>query len=181
MTSALNLHATPSAGFDEPFEMLVACHQRVERMLDLLERLAQHLLQSGNDAGARQAAVDVMRYFDLAGPAHHEDEERYLFPALRTQGDATLQTLVARLQQDHVDMARQWGDVRADLQAVRAAGLVDQGAGARWAAFAALYRGHIQAEERDAYPAARALLDGPACAVMAQEMARRRGAAWPAP
>ena len=46
----MSLHAGPGVGFDEPFEMLVACHGRVERMLDLLERLAQHLLDQGADA-----------------------------------------------------------------------------------------------------------------------------------
>ena len=75
MTSPLILHAAPGAGFDQPFEMLLACHERVERMLGLLERLAQHLAEHGCTPDAAQAARDVMRYFDIAGPAHHEDEE----------------------------------------------------------------------------------------------------------
>lgn len=35
--SPLILHAAPAAGFDQPFEMLQACHERVGRMLVLLE------------------------------------------------------------------------------------------------------------------------------------------------
>ena len=179
MTSTLELHSTPGAGFDEPFEMLVACHGRVQRMLGLLERLAAHLAEQGHDEQTRQAALDVMRYFDLAGAAHHEDEERHLFPALRAQGDAATRSLVQRLQQDHLAMAQQWLAVRADLQGV-AAGTLPMPPGAhtlkRWAAFAGLYREHIAAEESQAYPAARPLLSELAQAAMGQEMARRRGA-----
>ena len=85
MTQAipLVLHAAPAAGFDEPFEMLAACHERVQRMLRLLRRLAAHLGEHGADAQAAQAAVDVMRYFDEAAPRHHDDEELHVLPRLR--------------------------------------------------------------------------------------------------
>lgn len=183
MTSPLVLHAAPAAGFDQPFEMLAACHQRVQRMLALLARLADHLASHGSDADARQAALDVMRYFDQAGPAHHEDEERHVFPALLAGGQADAQALVARLQADHADMARQWLVVRADLSAVAAgwpppAGLV--AARGRWAAFGTLYDGHITAEEGLAYPAAQAVLGLADQQRMGTEMARRRGAPAPA-
>ena len=177
MTSTLTLHAGPGASFDEPFEMLAACHQRVARMLDLLARLALHLPAKGCDEAARQAARDVMRYFDLAGPAHHEDEERHVFPALETLPDPAVQALVARLRQEHLAMAAQWLAVRADLAAIEAGTWADgEAAAARWATFAALYRLHIVAEEAHAYPAAQAVLERPAQAAMGQEMAQRRGA-----
>ena len=182
MTSPLTLHAGPGASFDEPFEMLAACHQRVVRMLDLLARLAQHLPSKGCDEAARQAARDVMRYFDLAGPAHHEDEERHVFPALEAVPDPAVQALVARLRQEHLAMAAQWLAVRADLAAIESGGLqarawqAGPAAAGRWAAFAALYRQHIAAEEAQAYPTAQPLLDRPAQAAMGLEMARRRGA-----
>jgi len=38
-----SLLATPAVGFEQPFEMLAACHERVNRMLALLERLREHL------------------------------------------------------------------------------------------------------------------------------------------
>ena len=180
MTSALTLHATPSAGFDEPFEMLLACHQRVERMLVLLERLARHLAAQGADADAQQAAADVMRYFDLAGPAHHLDEERHLFPALLATGDATLQGLVQGLQQDHLAMTVVWQAVRADLAAVQAGKLPHALAAGRWAGFADHYRRHVALEESLAYPAAQPLLDDAGRQAMGREMATRRGAHLPA-
>jgi hemerythrin-like domain-containing protein len=177
MSSPLTLHPGPGASFDEPFEMLAACHQRVARMLDLLARLGMHLPAKGSDDAARQAARDVMRYFDLAGPAHHEDEERHVFPALDAVPDPAMQALVARLRHEHLAMAALWQAVRADLARVECgAWQADPASAARWDAFAALYRQHIAAEESLAYPAAQPLLDGPAQAAMGQEMARRRGA-----
>lgn len=181
MTSTrLTLHAAPSAGFDEPFEMLLACHERVERMLGLLERLATHLDAQGCDDAARRAAQDVMRYFDLAGPAHHEDEERHVLPLLAAGPDAALQALAQRLRQDHQTMTGQWQAVRADLAGAaegRWPAAPDAARTARWRAYATLYREHVRAEEALAFPAARARLDAAGQAAMGREMAARRGAA----
>ena len=141
------LHAAPAAGFDEPFEMLSACHERVERMLRLMERLAAHLANAGADAQAAAAARDVMRYFDVAGPAHHEDEERHILPALAAAGQAPL---AEQLHAEHVAMADGWRAVRADLAEV-AARRWDEARGSpvrdRWLAFAAGYRAHIALPE----------------------------------
>jgi hypothetical protein len=48
-------------------------------------------------------------------------------------------------------------------------------AAARWQAMAALYAGHIEAEESAAYPAVRQSADPAALHAMGDEMARRRG------
>jgi len=185
-TSPLNLHRSPAAGFDEPFEMLLACHERVQRMLALLLRLADHLAALGADHDARQAARDVMRYFDQAGPAHHEDEERHLFPLLLAQGGPAVAAVVRRLQHDHQAMVEQWRAVRADLVEIEAGrwrpGPLGRLAEARprWQAYADLYAAHIEAEESQAYPAARPLLPASALRAMGQEMAQRRGVPPPA-
>jgi hemerythrin-like domain-containing protein len=180
MTSPLSLHNAPAAGFDEPFEMLLACHERVQRMLQLLLRLGGHLAEQGCDANARRAARDVMRYFDIAGPAHHEDEERHLFPVLLAEGLPDRRALVQRLHHDHELMSQAWASIRDDLQAVsdgHCASLAP--ARARWQQFAELYAGHIHAEEAEAYPAARVLLDAQRLRTMGAEMAARRGVVAP--
>ena len=86
MTTRVSLPGmrSPGAGFDQPFEMLDACHDRVRRSLDLLRRLRDYLRGHGHgcDDSARQAARDVLRYFDIAAPLHHEDEELHVFPPL---------------------------------------------------------------------------------------------------
>jgi hemerythrin-like domain-containing protein len=167
-----------AASFEHPFEMLTACHERVLRMLSLLARLRAHVREHGADDQARQAATDVMRYFDTAAVEHHRDEELHVFPLLITRGDPALAALVARLQQDHLQMESRWvpaRDVLARLAAGRLPRLTPEHE-ALLAAFAEVYEGHIEAEERVAYPAAQALVAPPAVAAMGREMARRRGA-----
>jgi len=178
MTPPLLLNSAPAAGFDEPFEMLAACHERVERMLRLLARLQAHLQATGADEAARQAARDVMRYFDLAAPHHHEDEERHVLPALRASGDVTLRALADRLQREHIVMAAAWAALRPGLQSLADAGWSGEPAAghfARWSAFAELYRGHLDAEDGQAYPAAAARIVDAARRAMGDEMAQRRG------
>ncbi len=87
-TLTLTGHRAPGAGYEAPFEMLDACHERVERMLRLLHKLRAHLQASGWDAQAAEAARDVLRYFNEAAPRHHEDEERHVFPAVLAAPDA---------------------------------------------------------------------------------------------
>lgn len=174
MAAPNQLHASPAAGFDQPFEMLAACHERVERTLALLERLAAHLAGHGCDAQAAAAARDVMRYFDIAAPAHHEDEERHLLPALRAAGD---DAFAAQLEQEHVELRRRWAGLRRTLSSVVDGTWVAGGADGfgTWHAFAALYRAHAEAEDRLAFPVTRARLDADTLAAMGREMARRRG------
>jgi hemerythrin-like domain-containing protein len=170
----------PAAGFDAPFEMLSACHERVERTLDLLVRLQRHLLDEGWDEQAAQAARDVMRYFDLAAPLHHQDEELHVFPVLLAHGDGPVQAVVRRLQQDHLAMEQAWSRARALLQAV--ADSASAGSWTPWDAtalqtldgFAARYGEHIRLEEEQVYPAAQAVLDATALSAMGEDMQRRR-------
>jgi hemerythrin-like domain-containing protein len=147
-------------------------------MLSLLARLRGYLPDHGADDNARQAARDVMRYFDLAAPHHHQDEELHVFPLLRSRGGPDLIALVERLHQDHLQMETRWREARRVLDAVASGTLQSLGASDEAAldAFAGIYGEHIEAEEAIAYPAAAALLDQPAVAAMGEEMMRRRGA-----
>lgn len=168
-----------ATGFEAPFDMLSACHERVERMLGLLGKIRQHVVIHGADLQARQAAQDVMRYFDQAGPLHHQDEELHVFPALLAQRDPAVLAVVIRLRQDHREMETQWLQVRAALSA-----LVDAGDGwtgfsaddqARFDAYDALYRRHLVDENHVVYPAARAIIRGDHLTAMSADMMARRG------
>jgi len=172
-----SLTAAPAATFEQPFEMLAACHERVDRMLKLLQRLRDHLAKNGADTDARKAAQDVMRYFDQAAPQHHHDEELHVFPPLIAQGDADTMALVCKLQQDHLQMEARWVKAREVLAAIAAGELNSLSPDHEGAldVFANIYAGHIEAEEQLAYPAAEKLLDEGDIAAMGQEMMRRRG------
>lgn len=166
----IDLHAGPAVGFDQPFEMLEACHERVQRSLRLLQRLQAHVATNGVDTQAREAASDVLRYFDKAGPAHHEDEERHVLPRLRALGETAL---AERLHAEHAAMALQWQALRAVLVALAAGEAVALEAAA-CQRYAALYAGHIEAEEGQAYPRVRAALAAGETQAMGEEMAARR-------
>ena len=150
--------------------MLLACHDRVRRSLDLLLRLQAHAATHGADTQARDAARDVLRYFDLAGPKHHEDEERHVLPRLRAAG---LGELADRLAADHTEMNRQWAALRPALQALQGGSGQSLDAAA-CQAYAALYAAHMAAEEGQAFPAAARDLEAPALTAMGEEMAARR-------
>ncbi|MDR7267533.1 hemerythrin-like domain-containing protein [Pelomonas saccharophila] len=166
------LHAGPAVGFDEPFEMLAACHERVRRSLDLLLRLQAHVARYGADAQARGAATDVLRYFDIAGPAHHEDEERHVLPRLRAAGEVAL---ADRLQAEHAAMNRTWATLRPVLLEL-AEGRPAHLDATACQAYADLYARHMAAEESQAFPSASAGLEAHALAAMGEEMAGRRRA-----
>ena len=168
-------HDAPSAGFDAPFEMLAACHERVERSLQLLERLGAHLPAHGADAAARDAARDVLRYFDIAAPPHHQDEERHVLPALRAAGQVDL---AERIEREHVALAAAWAALRPGLQALADAARAPDPMLDGWAGFAAAYRAHAALEDSEVFPRAGALLDAAARTAMGREMATRRGVPW---
>lgn len=173
-------HLSPDAGFEAPFEMLTACHERVHRMRRLLARLQQHLADKGWDGQAADAARDVMRYFDQAAPLHHEDEELHVFPALLARGSDAERAVVRRLQADHDAMAQAWPQVRELLRGVRDAG--DRGHWQPWdekalqvlADFSDRYDEHIRLEEELVYPAAQSVLDERSLSAMGADMQRRR-------
>lgn len=179
MNAPLPLFPGPSAGFDEPVEMLEACHQRVLRMLALLERLAAHLNDAGADASAQQAAIDLKRYFDVAAVHHHDDEERHVLPLLGRLGR---HALALRLFDEHRALAASWTRIRGELDAVQAGRLPDaarEPREARWRDFGDRYRAHIALEEGTVHPLLRTALDEPMRRAMGDDMARRRGATPP--
>lgn len=167
----------PAVGFDQPFDMLTACHERVERTLHLLEKLVSHVADQGVDAQARSAASDVLRYFDIAAPLHHEDEELHVFPMLLARGDPSLCGPVQRLQADHRRMSELWADLRPWLGAITGADerrldLPQLRHAAR--AFSDIYAAHLETEEQLIYPAAEPLCAGETLQHMGDEMRRRR-------
>ena len=168
---------SPAVGFEHPFEMLEACHDRVRRSLALLDRLVEHIEAHGHDAQSRSAAADVLRYFDLAAPLHHEDEERHVFPRLEHCGDAALEAATASLRIDHARMEALWAGLRVALQAWALPGAThDVGMLPRQHAreFGSVYAMHLHIEESLVFPAARARMDAGRLARMSADMQARR-------
>lgn len=172
---------SPAVGFEQPYEMLAACHERVQRSLDLLARLIEHVRTKGHDTQSRAAAHDVLRYFDLAAPQHHLDEERHVFPRLLAHGSAQEQALVQRLQVEHRAMEALWAQLRPALQSWSAAHEPAELRALEPLAqrYAALYQHHLRDEDAQIFPVARALTPPHEIGAMSAEMQGRRIAAAP--
>ena len=164
----------PAATFEQPESMLLACHQRVLRMCTLIERLREHAASHGADEQARQAAKDVLRYFDIAGPLHHEDEELHLFPRMRDSSDARQHELERTLHAQHLQMGELWTVLRTELMAMRDGDTTPLLTTASAQPFVQAYRQHVALEENEAYPLVFATLDAATLEAMGNEMAQRR-------
>ncbi len=174
----------PAAGFDQPLELWLACHDRVRRMTSLLERLREHIAHMGADDAARVTATTIRRYFTEAAPRHHQDEEIDLFPLLRQRLPATapdraaaVASALQRLEADHVSLGRIWERVLPTLEAIeRGEPAVLDDDDVR--AFAAGYRAHCEVEDTVVAEALRLCLTSADLDALGQAMAERRGVDW---
>lgn len=159
--------------FDDPLEMLRACHGRIQSQCGTLKKLLAHLPQHGCDTQAQQAARAILRYFDSAGRHHHDDEEKNLFPLLLATSSDEAHTLVARLLGEHQVMDAAWLRLRSDLT-----GIADD-TSARLDAvavehFIAVYDRHIALENSQLLPLAEKLLSVTQLETLGKSMAARR-------
>ena len=173
----------PPAGFDDPLEMLFGCHRRIEKQLETLKRLREHLASKDIDAEASAAAAAVLRYFRKAAVDHHEDEEQEVFPLLEQRiGDAEekarFAALRTRLESEHRKLEESWARVRRPLEGI-AEGLMRPLAEADVIALADAYQAHIRAEEETLRELFR-WLDARDLEALGRSMAARRGAPFQA-
>lgn len=165
-------------GFDDPLALMHALHRRLQQRCSLLVRLAAHLGQRGADSDARATAQHVLRCFDEDCPVHHEDEERDLFPVLLAavpEGDRErIGGLVRTLVEQHAQMHAAYAALRPQIEAVGAgrAASIDPALADR---FQTLCFEHVEVEERELIPLARALMTDAQLVVLGHAMAGRRG------
>ncbi len=169
---------TPGAGFDQPVDMWLACHERVQRFAALMTRLAKHVQQHGANEDAQVTAVSIRRYFNEAAPRHHEDEELDMFPRLREHLDAehdrTIVDVLDQVEADHLAMADLWKALDTELARISHGErvMLTQPAIDR---FATMYHHHIDAEERVLLPAMQRVLSEDEWRAVGRAMAERRG------
>lgn len=161
-------------GFDQPLDMLEACHGRIARQCDTLEKLLAHLPLHGADSRAQQAARAVLAYFDTAAVHHHDDEERNLFPLLEQGGAAGACELVALLTREHDELALLWRSIRVQLVQVDT-GTTTRMDDVRTRRFIGLNRSHLEFENARVLPLARQALDTATVGRLGRAMAARRG------
>jgi len=138
--------------------MLERCHRRLEETLDRLR------------TPSRQELDEALAFVDRAVKRHEDDEEQSLFPRLSRVPQ--LAGLLDRLTIQHRDQTALVEELRAQLGAAkpdeaRLRDVVER--------LDAAYRQHINIEERELFPAAKAALDADDLGGMAAEMESRRG------
>ncbi len=161
-----------SPRIDDPMALLRACHEKVVRFTKLAQRLQAHVRTEGVDEQAREAAQAVLRYFTLAAPLHHADEDNDLFVALRGLAQPSLTTRIDALQAEHDALGERWAEVRPWLETI-ASGQTPLGPDPDVDGFATRYREHAHAEETEVYPHA-AKLSPSALQALADAMVARR-------
>jgi len=169
-----------ASNFSDPTGLMSDCHRRIEMFLNALKTAATfHGRKLTEDE--RRGLEGALRYFREAAPKHNADEEESLFPRLRrTQNREVEYALaeVARLESEHrwaaplhdeVDfLGRKWL-VEGELSAGDAKSFHDA-----IAQLDAMYRAHIDYEDRVLFPLAARVLPPPELQQVAYEMAKRR-------
>jgi len=171
---------------NDPLKHLVACHDRIEERLQILERVIPHL-RSESEAKrqeAREALENALQFLERMGRLHTEDEEESVFPRiLANGGDDTplFKELTAMLESQHREKEGILEKLKAEVAAFPAApappspeqtsrvdGLV--------AHLTGVYRPHIMVENERLIPLSADHLSPSDAELIRQEMRARRGA-----
>jgi hemerythrin-like domain-containing protein len=164
--------------FDQPLAVLKHCHDRIRKQNATLGKLVPHLQEHGADQQAQKAALGILRYFQMAAPKHHEDEEVDLLPTLQQVAKAEdavlLQDLLPKILQQHELMAMMWAQLEVELTSI------SNGSAANLNAelvtqFQALYVEHMQIEETQIAPMAKRLFSEEQMLSLGNAMKHRRG------
>jgi iron-sulfur cluster repair protein YtfE (RIC family) len=159
-------HAAPT-----PAQLLVECHARIRGFCALARRLGE----GAEASAAREAATALLRYFSIALPLHVADEEESLAPRLGRIGDRALESGLATMSAEHVELdaqlgelMRRWNEIIAQPTPERCAAT-----GHLAATIAGDFERHLVAEEADLFPSLSKLAPEEASAIVGEMRARR--------
>ena len=174
----------PSPTLDDPLQHLVACHDRIEERLQILERVIPHLRSDSapKRQEAREALDNALQFLEAMGQLHTQDEEESVFPRVLANSrneDPTLMELMAMLEGQHRDKEGVLANLVAQVkgfppapappaaeQASRVEGLIEQ--------LTSLYRPHIMIENQRLIPLSADYLKPSDLEQIRQEMRSRR-------
>lgn len=103
------------ATWNEPIEMLYACHSKVKRFCRQLSILPDYLEKHGYTQAVLNDVEQILSYFNRAAPLHHDDEELDFFPQLVKVAPQT-QSTIDELEQQHKNLHKNWNALSAQLE-----------------------------------------------------------------
>ncbi|MFW8565439.1 hemerythrin domain-containing protein [Orrella sp. 11846] len=167
-------------GFDDPCELLLSCHDKVRRFTQLALRIVDHIKTHGADEQASEAASRILRYFRMAAPLHHEDEEKDIFPALAALTEEQLSAEQAQALAEHMDillqeheiLEKEWHVIEKWLDGLEKYQLL--AVPQQLPAFVDRYDAHMHREQSEVFPHIALLSDEQRHEICLQ-MALRRG------
>lgn len=103
------------ASWAEPIDMLYACHGKVKNFCKQLQILPDYLEKNGINQAVKNDVQQILNYFNISAPLHHEDEEYDFFPELiKVQPQAKAD--VDELERQHVNLHKNWDDLSVQLE-----------------------------------------------------------------
>jgi len=177
----VQIGSSAQASFEQPLQLLMDCHRRIEHFLQVLVRIVDEALGEEISHEQRRALEAALTYFRDAAPRHTQDEEQSLFPRLRMSADREAIEafeLMDALEADHTragNLHRQidalgleWlrsGEVSPDQRDEMHLWLEE---------LQELYRRHLQIEDGEIFPFARRTLSAEQIHAVGGEMKARR-------
>lgn len=103
------------ATWAQPIEMLFACHGRVKNFCRQLGMLPNYLAENGIDQAVKNDVKQIITYFNIAAPLHHEDEESDFFPTLLCYAPEAKANIL-QLEAEHIRIHKIWDQLGCQLQ-----------------------------------------------------------------
>lgn len=109
------LQAQKFATWAEPIEMLYACHSKVKRFCKQLTILPDYLAEHGINQAVKNDVQQIINYFNISAPLHHEDEECDFFPML-AKAQPQAQADIDELERQHIAIHENWAKLSVQLE-----------------------------------------------------------------
>ena len=114
----MDLFNQRSVTFDEPIEMLYACHDKVRRFCGQLDNLHSYLVKDGCNEMVLQNIRQISQYFNVAAPLHHLDEEADFFPLLLQYAPHT-KSHIDELEAQHQQLHNIWSALSEEFSCLQ--------------------------------------------------------------
>ena len=105
------------ASWNEPIEMLYACHGKVKRFCRQLTILPDYLEKHGCNQAVKNDVQQILNYFNQSAPLHHDDEEKDFFPLL-VKYVPEAQKDIDELEKQHVTLHDNWAKLSEQLKSL---------------------------------------------------------------
>lgn len=168
-----------NAPFEQPLDLLHSCHEKILHFSSALLKLNPILQQEGWCEHHATSADQIRRYFNVAAPEHHKDEEEHLFPAIialdpefKKPDTTAVVQLINRMIKEHVESDALWATLD-NLLAERSEDFEQLEMLSKQ--FAGEMRKHAETENAQIFPFAKAHISDAAFKKMGAAIARRRG------